>query len=105
MVKNRRARRALRDLEWSVRADARPVLSESGNESQATHIAARGHGVHPADLAFACRLAGDGTGALHGLPDDGRAHVSAPVKLAKRAVGWRHDDVRQWTNGRPTTSR
>jgi len=29
----------------------------------------------------------------------------APVKLAKRAVGWRHDDVRQWTNGRPTTSR
>ena len=29
----------------------------------------------------------------------------APVKLAKRAVGWRHDDVRQWTNERPTTSR
>ena len=29
----------------------------------------------------------------------------APVKLAKRAVGWRHDDVREWTNGRPTTSR
>lgn len=29
----------------------------------------------------------------------------ASVKLAKRAVGWRHDDVRQWTNGRPTTSR
>ena len=29
----------------------------------------------------------------------------APVKLAKRAVGWRQDDVRQWTNGRPTTSR
>ena len=29
----------------------------------------------------------------------------APVKLNKRAVGWRHDDVRQWTNGRPTTSR
>jgi prophage regulatory protein len=29
----------------------------------------------------------------------------APVKLAKRAVGWRQDDVRQWTNGRPTASR
>ena len=29
----------------------------------------------------------------------------APVKLAKRAVGWRHDDVRQWTIGRPGTSR
>ena len=29
----------------------------------------------------------------------------APVKLAKRAVGWRHDDVRQWTNERPMTSR
>jgi len=29
----------------------------------------------------------------------------APVKLAKRAVGWRHDDVREWTNGRPITSR
>ena len=29
----------------------------------------------------------------------------APVKLAKRAVGWRHDDVQRWTNGRPTTSR
>jgi prophage regulatory protein len=29
----------------------------------------------------------------------------ASVKLNKRAVGWRHDDVRQWTNGRPTTSR
>ena len=29
----------------------------------------------------------------------------APVKLAKRAVGWRHDDVQQWTAGRPSTSR
>jgi prophage regulatory protein len=29
----------------------------------------------------------------------------APVRLAKRAVGWRHDDVRQWTIGRPSTSR
>ena len=29
----------------------------------------------------------------------------APVKLAKRAVGWRHDDVQQWTMGRPSTSR
>ena len=29
----------------------------------------------------------------------------APVKLAKRAVGWRHDDVQQWTTGRPSTSR
>jgi len=29
----------------------------------------------------------------------------APVKLAKRAVGWRQEDVREWTNGRPTTSR
>ena len=29
----------------------------------------------------------------------------APVKLAKRAVGWRHDDVRQWTMGRTSTSR
>ena len=29
----------------------------------------------------------------------------APVKLAKRAVGWRHDDVRAWTTGRPSTSR
>ena len=29
----------------------------------------------------------------------------APVKLAKRAVGWRQDDVREWTNGRHTTAR
>ena len=29
----------------------------------------------------------------------------APVRLAKRAVGWRHDDVREWTIGRPSTSR
>jgi prophage regulatory protein len=29
----------------------------------------------------------------------------APVKLARRAVGWRQDDVRQWTIGRPSTSR
>ena len=29
----------------------------------------------------------------------------APVKLARRAVGWRHDDMRQWTIGRPSTSR
>jgi prophage regulatory protein len=29
----------------------------------------------------------------------------APVKLAKRAVGWRQDDVRSWTAGRPSTSR
>jgi prophage regulatory protein len=28
----------------------------------------------------------------------------APVKLAKRAVGWRQDDVRNWTSGRPSTS-
>ena len=27
----------------------------------------------------------------------------APVKLAKRAVGWRHDDVRQWSDARPST--
>jgi prophage regulatory protein len=29
----------------------------------------------------------------------------APVKLAKRAVGWRQEDVREWTNGRPSTFR
>ena len=29
----------------------------------------------------------------------------APVKLAKRAVGWRQDDIRQWTNERHTTAR
>jgi prophage regulatory protein len=29
----------------------------------------------------------------------------APVKLSKRAVGWRHEDVRQWTMERPSTSR
>jgi prophage regulatory protein len=29
----------------------------------------------------------------------------APVKLAKRAVGWRHDDIRQWTNARPSALR
>ena len=29
----------------------------------------------------------------------------APVKLAKRAVGWRHYDVRRWTAGRPSTQR
>ena len=28
----------------------------------------------------------------------------APVRLAKRAIGWRHDDVRQWTIERPTAS-
>jgi prophage regulatory protein len=29
----------------------------------------------------------------------------APVKLAKRAIAWHHDDVRQWTIARPSTSR
>jgi len=29
----------------------------------------------------------------------------APVKLAKRAVGWNQDAVRQWAIGRRTTSR
>ena len=28
----------------------------------------------------------------------------APVKLAKRAVGWNQDAVRQWAIGRRTTS-
>jgi prophage regulatory protein len=28
----------------------------------------------------------------------------APVKLVKRAVGWRDDDVRRWTSGRPSTA-
>lgn len=28
----------------------------------------------------------------------------APVKIAKRAVAWRDDDVRRWTSGRPSTS-
>lgn len=28
----------------------------------------------------------------------------APVKLAKRAVAWRQDDVRRWTSGRISTS-
>ena len=28
----------------------------------------------------------------------------APVKLAKRAVAWRDDDVRRWTSARPSTS-
>ncbi len=28
----------------------------------------------------------------------------APVKLAKRAVGWRHDDITQWTSGRRSTA-
>ena len=27
----------------------------------------------------------------------------APVRLAKRAVGWRRDDVRQWAAARPST--
>jgi prophage regulatory protein len=29
----------------------------------------------------------------------------APFKLAKRAVRWRHDHVRQWIIGRPSASR
>jgi prophage regulatory protein len=29
----------------------------------------------------------------------------APVKLAKRAVGWQHNDVWKWTNDRPTAPR
>ena len=29
----------------------------------------------------------------------------APVKLAKRAVAWRQEDVRQWTNALPRPSR
>jgi prophage regulatory protein len=28
----------------------------------------------------------------------------APVRLAKRAVAWRQDDVRRWTLGRPRAS-
>ncbi len=27
-----------------------------------------------------------------------------PVKLSKRAVAWRHDDVHRWTSGRVPTS-
>jgi prophage regulatory protein len=29
----------------------------------------------------------------------------APVKLAKRAVGWRQDDLREWSINRPGTTR
>ena len=29
----------------------------------------------------------------------------APVRLAKRAVAWRHDDVRRWTEDRPPASK
>ena len=29
----------------------------------------------------------------------------APVKLAKRAVAWRPDHIRQWTNTRPSALR
>ena len=29
----------------------------------------------------------------------------APVRLAKRAVAWRQEGVRQWSLGRPSTSR
>lgn len=29
----------------------------------------------------------------------------APVRLAKRAVGWRHDDVHRYAMGRTTKSR
>jgi prophage regulatory protein len=28
----------------------------------------------------------------------------APVKLARRAVGWRQEDVQQWINARPKAS-
>lgn len=28
----------------------------------------------------------------------------SPVRLSKRAVGWRHEDVRQWEIRRPSTS-
>lgn len=28
-----------------------------------------------------------------------------PVKLARRAVGWRQDDVREWTDARPKAYR
>ena len=28
----------------------------------------------------------------------------APVKLSKRAVGWRHGDVQRWSDARPSTS-
>ena len=29
----------------------------------------------------------------------------APVKLSRRAVGWPQAPVREWANGRPSTSR
>ena len=29
----------------------------------------------------------------------------APIKLAKRAVAWRPDHIRQWTNTRPSALR
>ena len=53
---------------------ARPVPSESENESQATHITARGHGVPAADLAIARRLAGNGPGCRQESKSAGRPH-------------------------------
>jgi prophage regulatory protein len=29
----------------------------------------------------------------------------APVRVAKRAVAWRHDEVREWSEARPPASR
>ncbi len=54
-------------------------------------------------LPAVLRATGLGRSTVYRLVAEHR--FPAPVKLASRAVGWRHDDVRQWTLARPSALR
>ena len=62
-------------------------------------------GSHPQFLRLPAVLKATGLGRSTVYRMVAEHTFPAPVKLAKRAVGWRHDDVQQWTMGRPSTSR
>lgn len=54
-------------------------------------------------LPAVLRLTGLGRSTVYRMVAD--ETFPAPVKLAKRAVAWRHGDVRRWTDERPKASR
>ena len=105
MVKNRRAGHAPRGLEWS----ARPALGQSlrSQEMNLKPLTSQPMGTESIQRILRLPAVLQATGLARSTVYRMMAEHTfpAPVKLAKRAVGWRHDDVRQWTNGRPTTSR
>lgn len=54
-------------------------------------------------LPLVLRVTGLGRSTLYKMV--AQQTFPAPVKLAKRAVAWRHDDVQRWTSGRPSAHR